>query len=275
MIFSSALLLVPLTASVRLSSQPTTCQWFAALGTAEFKSDVTVVKEGPVCLFESSGFKFSMAAPILPNKAQEIFHWEKRCSESKECRELGDQLRVVSTLTEVKYKGAIFSLYGDEMKSLKKIEEKAKRVLCEREGPEQFPDFTFREKYMISNQKVDGCELTLYVQQSDTTALIRTVEYEDLVYRDNDPTSISFANTWDAAVKPNHADQIVDFNWCRRGQLIKLNWKGATRTATVMEDTLVDGILFGRLFPLKCKVKLATDRAEQVSISLFHRVTLQ
>ena len=256
------------------------CQAMAELGTAEFKSIVTVNQAGSFCVFDSSGFKFKLApvmqeGTLYTDKVKDLFSWSRHCSESEECRALGDELRLVSTSSQVQYRGVIFSLYGDEMKSLTKIDEKAKRVLCESVEPLKFTDASKDVNYLISNQKGDGCELRLYLQKTESSALIRTVKYEKLVYRDNFPSEISFANTWDAAVKPNHADETVDFDWCHMGLSIELNWKGATRTAIVVETTVTSRTSFAKLGDLKCKVKLTGGDSEQVSISIIHPVTRQ
>ena len=232
-----------------VSSLTTVCQRVKDLFDEELRARIKLEKDSSPCVFTASEERkyvinpsFNADVTLNVEKTTAAVKCSKKCAESIECRSLGAQLTFEASdgkKCAAAYKSVKLELTDEDMQSVGAIDRKAKQTLCFSTRP-QHTGNPQMQRYMISNQKVDGCQLTLYQPNGEGALISRTVDYNDLGYQDALPFGVSFQKTWDKAESSGEPN-LVKLDWCKKGNMILFDWEGKSDIREVQSDqSLVD-----------------------------------
>ena len=205
----------------------------------------------------------------LDEQERECVLPSKGCIENPSCASVHAKLLFLPSKNKVctvRYKGVEFPWAADAMQSAEAIDAKAKKALCMRKDPLEFKVGSY-PGYLISNQKIEGCELTLYAVNTSERLVSLSVSYDNLVYS-GDSADINFRDTWEKCEKTAHG---VDLNWCWVGNKLSFYWEGQPIRAEVIEDTKVTSAQYSTLKDTTCKVK--TLEGDPFSIGILQPVS--
>ena len=202
---------------------------------AELQQDVIVVgsPSGTPCRLEALGNKFSVTPVFVGGTLDnDTTNALILCAKSEHCRGLGSKLKFTLCTSQdvcnVEYEGVELLVDPSSLKSLvlvDTLDKGAKSKVCLEAQPRAFRPFKGGaiQGYMISNQKLEGCNITLY-QEEDNVIKSFTVRYESIA--DHDDLSLaSFQKIW-SQDKTAKKVQHTKIDWCQKGNVITFDVNG-------------------------------------------------